>query len=96
MDSWRRKTSTILEYMKSLHNTIKFTLEYSATSINFLDTSTKVDKTTGKIYTTLYQKATDTHSYLHYSSAHPTHCKTKGPYGQFLRLRKICTKNSVK
>ena len=43
-------------------------------------------------YTTLYEKPTDTHLiYLHYTSSHHAPCKTKGPYGQFLRLRRICT-----
>ena len=49
--------------MNGLHNTIKFTIEYSDNQINFLDTTTQVDKTTGKIYTTLYTKETDKHAY---------------------------------
>ena len=44
-----------------------------------------------EIYTTLYEKPTDTHLYLHYTSSHHAPSKTKGPYGQFLRLRRICT-----
>ena len=46
------------------------------------------------ITTTLYKKPTDTHLYLHYTSSHHSPSKTKGPYGQFLRLRRICTYNS--
>ena len=45
------------------------------------------------LYTTLYEKPTDTHLYLHYTSAHHKPCHTKGSYGQFLRIRRICTKN---
>ena len=45
------------------------------------------------IYTTLYEKPTDTHLYLHYQSAHHKPCHQKGPFGQFLRIRRICTKN---
>ena len=44
-----------------------------------------------ELYTTLYEKPTDTHLYLHYTSSHHAPSKTKGPYGQFLRLRRICT-----
>ena len=46
------------------------------------------------LITTLYNKPTDTHLYLHYKSAHPSSIMEKSPYGQFLRLRRICTKDS--
>ena len=39
----------------------------------------------------MYNKPTDTHLYLHYTSAHPSSVMNKSPYGQFLRLRRICT-----
>jgi hypothetical protein len=42
----------------------------------------------------LYTKETDTHSYLHYTSSHPKHMKEKGPFGQFLRLRRNCAKDT--
>lgn len=58
-----------------------YMLQYSNSQINF-DT-TKIDKTTCKIYTTLYRKETETHAYLHYTSAHPTHCKTWAPIVNF-------------
>lgn len=31
---------------------------------------------------------------LHFTSAHPKHCREGIPYGQFLRLRRICTKDT--
>ena len=81
-----------ITYLNSIHEKIKFTHEHSTESINFLDTTVKIDSDR-KLYTTLYEKPTDTHLYLHYSSAHHKLCHTKGPYGQFLRIRRICTKN---
>ena len=72
----------------NFHHSIKFTAEYSKTRAIFLDTI--VLKEGNKLKTTLYTKETDTHSYLHYTSAHPKHMKEKGPYGQFLRLRRNC------
>ena len=39
------------------------------------------------------KKPTDTHLHLHYTSAHHKPCHTKGPFGQFLRMRRIFTKN---
>ncbi len=42
--------------------------------------------------TKLYTKPTDTHDYLRYDSAHPKSTKDAIPYGQFLRVRRICSK----
>ena len=42
--------------------------------VAFLDTTVKLDHETNTIYTTLYTKPTDTHSYLHYSSSHNKSC----------------------
>ena len=78
-----------ITYLNGIHPT-KFTHELSTTQINFLDTTVKVNSCR-KLYTTLYEKPTDTHLYLHYTSSHHAPSKTKGPYGQFLRLRRICT-----
>ena len=79
-----------ITYLNKLHPTIKFTHEVSDSSINFLDTAVKINEERN-LYTTLYEKPTDTHLYLHYTSSDHAPCKTKGPYGQFLRLRRICT-----
>ena len=79
-----------ISYLNGIHPTIKFTHESSSTQIEFLDTTVKINESR-EIYTTLYEKPTDTHLYLNYSSSHHAPSKTKGPYGQFLRLRRICT-----
>ena len=41
--------------------------------------------------TSIHYKATDTHSYLHYDSSHPRHCKESLPYSQLLRLGRMCS-----
>ena len=79
-----------IDYLNSLHETIKFTHEMSYTKIDFLDTSVKFGQNR-ELITTLFNKPTDTHLYLEYSSAHPQSVLTKGPFGQYLRLRRICT-----
>ena len=78
--------------LDNIHDKIKFTHESSAESINFLDITVKIDKDRS-LHTTLYEKPTDTHLYLHYTSAHHKPCHTKGPFGQFLRICRIHTKN---
>ena len=88
----RDELNKFIKYLNSIHPKIKFTSEISDTHVNFLDTTVKIDADR-LIYTTLYEKPTDTHLYLHYESAHHSPCHEKGPYGQFLRIRRICSKN---
>ena len=45
-----------------------------------------------RIYTTLYVKPTDRNNYLPFDSAHPYHYKKGLPYGQFLRIQRICSR----
>ena len=73
-----------LEKINKIHPTIKFTADWSYSSVNFLDV--KVIMKDGKIITDLYVKPTDTHQYLDSSSCHPYHCKESTPYTQALRL----------
>ena len=92
------------DYLYSIHDTIKFTMEFSRDTINFLDTIVKVSSnstlhdfsnfldTTVKVSTnsTLYTKPTKTHLYLLYESAHTDTAKKSNIYDQFLRLRFRC------
>ncbi len=82
-----------VSHLNSCHETIKFTMDASTEKINFLDTTLHVD-TEGNLWTDLYCKPTDSHSYLHYQSAHPPHCKRSLPYSQALRLKRICTNSA--
>ena len=79
-----------IEYLNGVVPSIKFTHEVSHYSVNFLDTKVIKD-TRGNISTDVYQKPTDTHPYLHWTSAHPPHLKYSIPYSQALRLRRICS-----
>jgi len=81
---------TFLDHLNTCHPTIKFTYEFSTSSVNFLDTTIHLD-TDGSLFTDLYCKPTDSHNYLRYESAHPKHCTTSLPYSQFLRVRRICS-----
>ena len=84
--------NSFITYINSQHETIKFTHDWSTTSVNFLDT--KVSIHNGKFSTDLYVKPTDTHNYLHYHSCHPKQCIQSGPYSQLLRIKRICTNHT--
>ncbi len=90
----RRRITQFIDYLNSIYpGVLKFTATISDVSVDFLDTTVKID-TDRKVYTTLYSKPTDTHNYLLYTSAHPRHCKDNTPFSQLLRIRKICKMDS--
>ena len=74
-----------------MHPTIKFTADWSKTSINFLDVTVSISE--GVIETGLLVKPTDSHQSLLSSSCHPFYCKKGIPYSQVLRLNRICSNN---
>ena len=90
---WKGDIDSLKEFIDHLNNarpSIKFTHEISTNSVNFLDTTVLKDRQ-GDISTDVYQKPTDTHPYLYWTSAHPPHLKQTIPYSQALRLRRICS-----
>jgi len=87
----KEEFNSFLQHLNTCHPTIKFTAEVSHNSVNFLDTTVKLDQSR-KLYTTLYCKPTDSHNYLSYESCHPIHTKQSLPYSQLLRVRRICHK----
>ena len=82
------KLSSFVDHMNSYHQTIKFTAEISKDSISYLDVL--VSRNGRVLETDLYCKSTDTYQYLQKSSCHPWHVKKAIPYGQALRIRRIC------
>ena len=44
-----------------------------------------------RIFSRLFCKPTDSHSYLEFNSCHPPQNKNSIPYSQFLRIRRNCT-----
>ena len=75
--------------INSLHPTIKFTMDYSTTEINFLGVT--VTKVCNKLETDLYCKPNDTHQHLHAQSCHRNVCKMSIAWGQVLRFNRICS-----
>ena len=92
---WQHGESSLesfIEHLNGAHRTIKFTAKTSDTRVNFLDTTVIVREK--ELITTLYVKPTDRNTYLPFNSAHPYHCKKGLPYGQFLRIRRICSQEN--
>ena len=79
-----------VEYLNSVHDTIKFTEEFSSIEINFLDVTTY--RSGQEILSKLYCKPTDSHSYLEFNSCQFPHNKTSIPFSQFLRIRRNCSR----
>ena len=84
-DSFQKFNSEI----NSIHSSITFTREFSETEVDFLDVTTY--RKNSKVYSKLFCKPTDSHSYLEFNSCHPPNNKTSIPYSQFLRIRRNCT-----
>ena len=69
--------------------TIRLSMESSPDSVTFLDTRVHIKD--GRLTTSLYRKPTDNPQMLHSSSSHPRHVKDAIPYGQALRIHRICS-----
>ena len=72
--------------LNKLHPDIQFTMEYSSTSLPFLDVLIKKSGTI--VSTDIFYKPTDSKQYLNFKSCHPKHTKTNIPYNL---ARRICT-----
>ncbi len=93
---WPHGKESLLEFVQhlnSVHHSLKFTCESSESSLPMLDSMIIKDQS-GKLYTTLYSKSTETHSYLHFASCHLHNQKTGGLFSQLLRVKRICAKDT--
>ena len=90
------KLKDFMLYINTIHSCFQFTCNYSKECVQFLDVSVSVDNS-GNITTDLYVKPTDTQQYLMATSCNPNHTKRSMPYGQALRILRICSsKESAK
>ena len=90
---WKGDSNSLEEFINHLNNaapSINFTHEISKSQVNFLHTTITKNEN-GDVETDVCQKPTDTHRYLHWTSAHPPHLKRSILYSQALRLRRICS-----
>ena len=92
ISSSREELDHFITSVNSFHPALKYTWEISETSLAFLDI--KISISGNVLCTSVHYKPTDSHSYLLYSSSHPSHVKNSIPYSQFLRLRRLCSDDS--
>jgi len=86
--------------LSKCHESIKFDYEISDKLVNFLDTAVYITED-GTLKTKLHTKPTDRQNYLHHKSAHPNPLLKSIPFGQALRVKRICSeedeyKSSIK
>ena len=81
------KLNEFFENLNEFHPTIKFN------KINFLDVT--ISKNNNKLSTDLYTKETDRHQYLHAKSCHRSCIKRAIPYGQTVRIKRVCSDENV-
>lgn len=88
---WDDSEEQLLRFLNKLnqhHETIKFTYSFSKTDAVFLDV--KLQKTdVGTLKTDVYEKDTNVHQYIEFSSCHPLSCKKGIPFSQAKRYRRI-------
>jgi len=90
---WRGSPQELKDFIKEInmvHPTIKFEVRSSTKSIDFLDTTVTITSD-WQLKTSLYQKPTDRHNFLHHKSYHPSSTKRSLPYSQALRIKRICS-----
>ena len=80
-----------IDFVCNFHPALKFTFDITKTQLPFLDILLSISN--DSISTSIYYKDTDAHSFLNYSSSHPIKTKNSIPFSQFLRLRKLCSKD---
>lgn len=82
--------NSFMEYLNSRHPNIKFSEEISNSEVSLLNILISKNQA-GGLSTDLYSKPTDANNYLQYTAAHTRSCHGGIPFGQFLRIKRICS-----
>ena len=77
-----------LDKLNKFHETIKFTYNYSETNAVFFHVKMFKSKE-GTLHTSVFEKNTNVHQYIEFSSCHPLSCKKGITFGQAKRHRRI-------
>ena len=83
--------SKFYEIFENLDSDLKFIFSHLSLTENFLDIAFKI--VDNKLIMSIYHKPTDSHNYLHYTSAHPKHTKDNIALGLAKRIVRIVSDN---
>lgn len=92
---WNHSEQDLHDFISKIncfHSTIKFTYNYSKQNTTFLDVNIHRSEN-GELGTSVYEKGTNCHQYIEFSSCHPLSCKKGIPYSQAKRYRRITSDN---
>ena len=79
--------SKFYEIFENLDSDLQFISTHLSATENFLDIAFKI--VDNKLIMSVYHKPTDSHNYLHYTSAHPKHTKDNIALGLAKRIVRI-------
>ena len=82
-----------LDFINTVHPTIKFTNSVSSNIVSFLDIAISLKN--GYFCTDLYSKPTDSHAYLRLNSCQPSHVKKNLPFSHLLRMTRLCSSEEI-
>lgn len=86
--------NNLLETMNQQHSKLKWTGEYSTTSLPFLDLNVIINNKTQKITTSTYIKKMNLHLFTPFSSCHPPATYKGIIIGEIIRYRYQCDEDS--
>ena len=92
---WDDSEESLLNFLDKLnkfHETIKFAYNYSKANADFLDVKMFKSKE-GTLHTSVFEKNTNVHQYIEFSSCHPLSCRKGIPLSQAKRYRRITSDN---
>ena len=85
------KLKDLFTFLNEFYPSTKFTMDYFKNSINFLDVKLSKSESGNTLWSSLFTKPTDTHHYLHATSCHWSIYKRSIPYGEAVRVKRICS-----
>ena len=90
------KLKEFFNFLSEFHPCLRFTMEYSKNSNNFLDVKVSKSESGNTLCTSLFTKPTDTQQYLHATSCHSSIYKRYIHYGQTVRIKRISSDEEIK
>ncbi|XP_043943178.1 cat eye syndrome critical region protein 2 homolog [Protopterus annectens] len=85
----QEQADQLVDFFNVTSSFLKFTKNYQDNTINFLDV--ELSKSTEGYIAKIYRKSTYSNTFLHYTSAHPSHQKKSVVKGQLVRAARMVT-----